>query len=110
MYCIAMTEISEEEEQALLEIQLDNMALEEQPTVAASTSDIMRQLQALQNQMNQLLEQQQQQQQQQQQEKKKKRPRRNPYQRRRGRGRGRGRAKYLLLQLYIHFLKLKRFF
>ena len=54
-----MTEISQEEEQTLLEVQLDNMALEEQPTIAASTSDIMRQLQALQNQMNQLLEQQQ---------------------------------------------------
>ena len=70
------------------------MALKEQPTVAASTSDIMRQLQAFQNQMNQLLGQQQpqQQQQQHQQEKKKKRPRRIPYQRRRGRGRGRGRG------------------
>ena len=63
-----MTEISEEEEQALLEVQLDNMALEEQPTVAAST---MRQLQALQNQMNQLLEQQHQQPQPQQQRKRK---------------------------------------
>ena len=49
MYCIAMTEISKEEEQALLEVQLDNMALEEQPTVAASTSDMRRQLQVLQN-------------------------------------------------------------
>ena len=62
MYCIAMTEISEEiseeEEQALLEVQLDNMALQEQPTIAASTTDIMRQLQALQNQMKKLLEQQ----------------------------------------------------
>ena len=102
-------EISEEEEQALLEVQLDNMALEEQSTVAASTTDIlMRQLQALQNQMKKLLEQQRQQPQQQQQQQsqpqqqqqpqpqpqpqqqKKKRPRRNPYQRRRGRGRGRG--------------------
>ena len=95
-------EISEEEEQALLEVQLDNMALEEQSTVAASTTDIMSQLQALQNQMKKLLEQQRQQPQQQQQsqpqqqqqpqpqQQKKKRPRRNPYQRRRGRGRGRG--------------------
>ena len=63
-------------------------------SVAASTGDIMRQLQAFQIQMNQLLEQQQpqlqQQQQQHQQERKKKRPRWNPYQRRRGRRRGRG--------------------
>ena len=66
-----MTEISKEE-QALL--QLNNMALQDQATVAAT--DIMRQLKALQNQMKKLLEQPQPQQQ------KRKRPRRNQYQRR----------------------------
>ena len=52
VYVIAMSnlsteEISEEEEQTLLQLELDCMVLQERPTVA---SDIMRQLEAMQHQ------------------------------------------------------------